>query len=86
MQLLPLAQGMGPPANLSTKQLAAWQRDYSFLENLLDNRSAAPMELPFMLQVQLRPYQQEGINWLAFLRRSGLHGILAVRFCACVCV
>lgn len=28
-------------------------------------------------QVELRRYQQEGINWLAFLRRFGLSGILA---------
>ena len=26
---------------------------------------------------ELRPYQQEGINWLAFLRECGLHGVLA---------
>ncbi len=26
---------------------------------------------------ELRPYQQEGINWLAFLRDCGLHGVLA---------
>jgi len=25
----------------------------------------------------LRPYQREGIAWLAFLRRTGLHGCLA---------
>lgn len=25
----------------------------------------------------MRRYQQEGINWLAFLRRFGLHGVLA---------
>ena len=29
------------------------------------------------LPITLRPYQQEGINWLAFLRRFGLHGVLA---------
>jgi TATA-binding protein-associated factor len=28
-------------------------------------------------QVTLRHYQQEGINWLAFLHRFGLHGVLA---------
>jgi SNF2 family DNA or RNA helicase len=28
-------------------------------------------------QVQLRRYQQEGINWLSFLRRFGLSGVLA---------
>lgn len=26
---------------------------------------------------QLRPYQQEGVNWLAFLQSYGLHGLLA---------
>jgi TATA-binding protein-associated factor len=29
------------------------------------------------MQIQLRRYQQEGLNWLAFLRRFGLHGVLA---------
>jgi SNF2 family DNA or RNA helicase len=28
-------------------------------------------------QVTLRQYQQEGISWLAFLHKFGLHGILA---------
>ena len=40
----------------------------------------APATLPnsfSTLQVTLRPYQQEGVNWLAFLRRFGLHGVLA---------
>ena len=25
----------------------------------------------------MRPYQREGLAWLAFLHRSGLHGVLA---------
>jgi TATA-binding protein-associated factor len=29
------------------------------------------------VQVELRRYQQEGINWLSFLRRFGLNGVLA---------
>ncbi len=78
VQLLPLAQGMPPPPALSPEQTTAWQQDHRFLDSLLDNQSAEAVQLPFELTVQLRPYQQEGINWLAFLRRSGLHGILAV--------
>ncbi len=35
------------------------------------------MESPLYLQAQLRPYQQEGLNWLQFLREYGLGGILA---------
>jgi hypothetical protein len=32
--------------------------------------------VPVQLNQTLRPYQQEGINWLAFLRRFHLHGVL----------
>ena len=34
-------------------------------------------QLSVKLQCELRPYQREGIAWLAFLRRTGLHGCLA---------
>ena len=36
-----------------------------------------PYQLPVEIAADLRPYQREGISWLAFLRRSGLHGVLA---------
>ncbi|MCF8167871.1 MAG: DEAD/DEAH box helicase, partial [Rhodoferax sp.] len=32
---------------------------------------------PANLQASLRPYQQQGVNWLQFLRQTGLSGILA---------
>lgn len=48
-----------------------------FLGQLLDSRHAEDYVLPVPLKLQPRRYQQEGINWLAFLRRFGLHGILA---------
>ena len=41
--------------------------------------SHAPTTAPTPRRINgsLRRYQQEGINWLAFLRRFGLHGVLA---------
>ena len=33
--------------------------------------------VPDSLQAQLRPYQQQGLNWLQFLRTHGLAGVLA---------
>lgn len=36
-----------------------------------------PMAAPKGLQVQLRPYQLEGLAWLQYLRAQGLGGILA---------
>ena len=44
---------------------------------LQDARQMPPYQLPVALAADLRPYQREGISWLAFLRRSGLHGVLA---------
>jgi superfamily II DNA or RNA helicase len=36
-----------------------------------------PVALPAGLEASLRPYQQEGFDWLAFLHRNGLGGVLA---------
>ena len=39
--------------------------------------SLPEVELPADLTATLRPYQREGVRWLAFLRSAGLGGILA---------
>ena len=63
---------------LDKLQREAWARDASFLEQLLGGgRSADPYDLPMPVHAELREYQREGIAWLAFLRRCGLHGVLA---------
>lgn len=36
-----------------------------------------PLAAPLHFHATLRPYQQEGLGWLQFLRRTGLGGILA---------
>lgn len=75
--LLPLAHGLPLPAGLDEGQRADAQRDGEFLSQLLDNRRVEDYSLPMQLKVELRRYQQEGINWLCFLRRFGLNGVLA---------
>ena len=48
------------------------------LLNQLVGLDALPaVTLPKDLQATLRPYQQQGVDWLQFLRRHGLSGILA---------
>ena len=74
--LLPLARGAAPPPGLSDSQRERSARDGAFLEALLDNSKVQDFELPFACKRTLRPYQQEGVNWLAFLRRFKLHGAL----------
>ncbi|XVF56738.1 hypothetical protein PTKIN_Ptkin06aG0144500 [Pterospermum kingtungense] len=73
--LLPLARGLPPPAGLS-EGLSRNTEDAQFLEQLLDNSHIDDYKLFTELKVTLRRYQQEGINWLGFLKRFKLHGIL----------
>eukprot|EP01018_Ginkgo_biloba_P007683 Gb_19667 [translate_table: standard] len=74
--LLPLARGVPPPSGLSEKLSSRSAEDAHFLEQLLDNSQVDDYKLAVELKVTLRRYQQEGINWLAFLKRFKLHGIL----------
>ena len=45
-------------------------------ERLLDGSKLERFRLPVSIHATLRHYQQEGVDWLAFLRRMGLNGIL----------
>ena len=63
-QLAELDQRKAPATRKMIEQL----RDFSGLEEV---------PLPKNLNATLRPYQKEGLNWLAFLQRYGFGGILA---------
>ncbi|KAL0330080.1 UNVERIFIED_CONTAM: TATA-binding protein-associated factor BTAF1 [Sesamum radiatum] len=52
------------------------KKTHNFWSNCFDNSHIDDYKLAFELKVTLRRYQQEGINWLAFLKRFNLHGIL----------
>jgi len=62
---------------VTKRRLSGDNQHWSLL--LQDASSAADVPLPAALRedLQMRPYQLEGYAWLAFLRRSGLHGVLA---------
>ncbi|PVU94272.1 hypothetical protein BB561_002692 [Smittium simulii] len=51
-------------------------RDFNFLVQLTDSSRLQPFEIPIKINATLRKYQQDGINWLAFLNKYRLHGIL----------
>ncbi|MGI9577999.1 MAG: SNF2-related protein [Microthrixaceae bacterium] len=53
------------------------QRWADSIARLRDLSAPAPVEPSPHLAAKLRPYQQDGLDWLAFLHRSGLGGILA---------
>lgn len=52
------------------------QDDKRFIEQLFDQTKLDQYVMPFEMKAELRSYQQDGLNWLAFLNRFKLHGIL----------
>ena len=74
--VLPLAQD-AEPAGLGPALEQRRAGDECFLKQLLDSRQVQPYEPTAVPSVSLRSYQQEGVAWLAFLLRFGLHGVLA---------
>ena len=69
-----------------SRQASAWQRQVDGLlaltgsgpdANIADGGDLGQVPLPAGLTAQLRPYQAEGFQWLAFLWKYQLGGILA---------
>ncbi|HEY0239213.1 MAG TPA: DEAD/DEAH box helicase, partial [Friedmanniella sp.] len=59
-------------------QLTEWAQASSALRQLVRSSTELPTEpLPTGLRATLRPYQHDGYQWLSFLRRQRLGGILA---------
>ena len=73
VQLLPLDPGgIADPPHLVTEKT----QERRFLEQLLNPRTIPDTKLPMTVNAELRSYQQQGINWLDFLNRYQLHGVL----------
>ncbi len=49
----------------------------SYMEQLQEKKGLPPVPLPTSLQAELRPYQQEGFEWLIFMREQGFGACLA---------
>ncbi len=77
---LPRVQA-GRLAQLAFETAPAWRSNdpklLELIENLGGSATPAPLDAPSSFLATLRPYQQEGLGWLQFLRRRGLGGILA---------
>eukprot|EP00281_Chroomonas_sp_CCMP1168_P012311 CAMPEP_0206284120 /NCGR_PEP_ID=MMETSP0047_2-20121206/40597_1 /ASSEMBLY_ACC=CAM_ASM_000192 /TAXON_ID=195065 /ORGANISM="Chroomonas mesostigmatica_cf, Strain CCMP1168" /LENGTH=900 /DNA_ID=CAMNT_0053714537 /DNA_START=48 /DNA_END=2751 /DNA_ORIENTATION=- len=76
LQLLPLEAGILDPEGLSADLVLEKQKERRFLEQLLDTSKIDNYAIPVQIDATLRKYQQEGVNWMAFLLKYHLHGIL----------
>ncbi|KAF8470536.1 putative TBP associated factor [Kalaharituber pfeilii] len=76
VKLVPLEAGIPDPPGLSPELLKGRDRERQFISQMLDVHKIEPFKLPVAINATLRSYQQEGVNWLAFLNKYHLHGIL----------
>lgn len=76
VKLVPLEAGIPDPPGFPESLLQGRDRERKFISQMLDIRKIDPFEVPVAIKAELRSYQQEGVNWLAFLNRYHLHGIL----------
>ncbi|KAL9593615.1 MAG: hypothetical protein Q9219_007467 [cf. Caloplaca sp. 3 TL-2023] len=76
VKLVPLEAGIPDPPGFPEKLLQGRDRERKFISQMLDVHKVEPFTLPVAIKAELRSYQQEGVNWLAFLNRFHLHGIL----------
>ncbi|TKX23559.1 helicase-like protein 1 [Elsinoe australis] len=76
VKLVPLEAGIPDPPGLSEELLKGRERERKFIAQMLDPKKVDAFEIPVAIKAELRSYQQEGVNWLAFLNRYHLHGIL----------
>ncbi|KAI0220992.1 TATA-binding protein-associated factor mot1 [Massospora cicadina] len=76
INLIPLESGIPDPVDLPPELVAQRTTERRFLNQLLDNSQVEDFHLPIKINAELRSYQQDGVNWLAFLYKYKLHGIL----------
>lgn len=76
VKLVPLEAGIPDPPGLSEELLKGRDRERTFIAQLLDPHKVEPFIIPVAIKAELRSYQQEGVNWLNFLNKYHLHGIL----------
>lgn len=76
VKLVPLEAGIPDPPGLPEDMLQGRERERRFMAQMLDPKKVEVFEIPVAIKAELRSYQQDGVNWLAFLNRYHLHGVL----------
>lgn len=76
IKLVPLEEGIADPEGLPEDLMVGRERERDFMKQMMDPSKAEPFKMPVAIKATLRKYQQDGLNWLAFLNKYYLHGIL----------
>eukprot|EP01130_Rhizamoeba_saxonica_P006254 TRINITY_DN2491_c0_g1_i1.p1 TRINITY_DN2491_c0_g1~~TRINITY_DN2491_c0_g1_i1.p1 ORF type:complete len:933 (-),score=166.71 TRINITY_DN2491_c0_g1_i1:826-3399(-) len=75
LKLLPLESTIPDPPKMSEELIQKKEKERSFLKQFLGGEVDA-FDITIQVDATLRDYQCEGVNWLAFLYKYNLNGIL----------
>eukprot|EP00052_Salpingoeca_macrocollata_P027428 m.260540 g.260540 ORF g.260540 m.260540 type:complete len:1806 (-) comp22741_c1_seq1:25-5442(-) len=76
IRLMPLESGVPNPPEMPSHLITQKESQREFLEQLLDPSKLQKYTLPIPIRAELRSYQQAGLDWMNFLKKYQLHGIL----------
>lgn len=76
VKLAPLEAGTPNPSGFTQELIDRKNLERKFIGQLIGTEKVQAFELPVVINAELRSYQKDGVSWLAFLNRYGLHGIL----------
>ncbi len=76
VKLVPLEAGIPDPPGMPDSLLQGRERERKFMAQMLDPKKVESFQIPVAIKAELRSYQQDGVNWLAFLNKYNLHGVL----------
>ena len=76
LELSTAQAGLPDPPNFPQELIDERETERAFLSQLLDGSKVEPYQIPVTINAELRKYQQDGVNWLYFLAKYQLHGIL----------
>lgn len=79
IKLVPLEAGIADPKGLPEELVASRERERDFIQQMMDPSKAKPFKLPIAIKATLRKYQQDGVNWLAFLNKYQKPGIFNMK-------
>jgi TATA-binding protein-associated factor len=77
VQLMPLETNAIHSVPFTPQQVEQRNRERSFIAQLTGSAPLDTVDVPSTIQAELRSYQKDGVNWLGFLNKYHLHGVLS---------
>lgn len=69
VKLIPLERSKSSPSEMHLNFTQKRPQKRHFLDQILDGTTIETLQIPIKIKTMIRPYQQDGVNWLWFLHK-----------------